>query len=205
MRKYTKRNYLFSDEQGQSSTVHDSMDYEEYLLKNINSDETKIDKDLDTQTDKVFSDLETIKTSSEELKQIEDDKNTNTIASFNANIHESIAYDITTEMSTVRTTKNMKNDDNVRDIFFTDKNIEITSEVPLEQEQTPIPTIISNFTTTEVYSEKQDCIFSNKRVNSNNDVSFTNTDLRKHNKNLQNEPNISLEEMKTKEHEGIKY
>ncbi|KAK1119847.1 hypothetical protein K0M31_012925 [Melipona bicolor] len=188
---------------GQSSTVRDSMDYEEYLLKTINSDETKIDEDLDTQTDKVFSDLETIKTSSEELKQIEDDKNTSTIASFSANIHESIVYDITTKASTVRPTENMRNDDNVRDIFFTDKNIEITSEVPLEQEQTPIPTITSNFTTTEVYSEKQDCIFSNKHVNSNDDVSFTNTDLRRHDKDLQNESNISLEEMKMKEHEAI--
>ena len=177
------------------------MDYEEYLLKTINSDETKIDENLATQTDRVFSDLETIKVSSEELKQVEDDKNTSTVASFNTDMHESMVYDITTEVSMVRTTENMKNDDNVRDTFFIDKNIEITSEVPLEQEQT----IISNLTTTEVYSERQDCIFSNKDVNSNNDVSFTNTDLRRHNKDFQNESNISLENMKMKEHEGIKY
>ncbi|CAD1478961.1 unnamed protein product [Heterotrigona itama] len=189
---------------GQSSTVRDSMDYEEYLLKTINSDETKVDENLDKQTDRVFSEyLETIKVSSEELKQVEDDNNTSTIASFNADVHESTAHDITTEVSTIRTTENMKNNDNVRDIFFTDKNIEVTPEVPLEQEQTPIPTIISNLTTTEVYSERQDCIFSNKHVNGNNDVSFTNTDLRKHNKNFQNESNISLENMRMEEHEAV--
>lgn len=185
------------------------MEYEEYLLKAINSDEIKIDKNLDTRTERVFTDLKTSNISSEELKEIEDDKNTSTVVPFNPNNNGSTVYDITTESSTVRTTENMKNDDNVRDnILFTDKNIEITSEIPLEQEQTQIPTIISNFATTEVYSEEQDCIFSNKHVNGNNNSSTSNdsnTDLTRNHEDLQIESNISLEDVKMKEQEGIKY
>lgn len=185
------------------------MEYEEYLLKAINSDEIKIDKNLDTRTERIFTDLKTSNISSEELKEIEDDKNTSTIVPFNPSNNGSTVYDITTESSTVRTTENMKNDDNVRgNILFTDKNIEITSEIPLEQEQTQIPTIISNFATTEVYSEAQDCIFSNKHVNGNNNFSTSNdsnTDLTRNHEDLQIESNISLEDVKMKEQEGIRY
>ncbi|XP_071859634.1 uncharacterized protein isoform X1 [Bombus fervidus] len=192
----------------QSTIARDSVEYEEYLLKAINSDEIKIDKNLDTRTERVFADLKTSNISSEELKEIEDDKNTSTVVPFNPSNNGSTVYDITTESSTVRTTENMKNDDNVRDnILFTDKNIEITSEIPLEQEQTQIPTIISNFATTEVYSEAQDCIFSNKHVNGNNNFSTSNnsnTDLTRNHEDLQIKSNISLEDVKMKEQEVSK-
>ncbi|XP_006608780.2 uncharacterized protein LOC102676892 isoform X2 [Apis dorsata] len=163
----------------QSSTVRESIDYRDYLLKTINSENKKINKNLDTRPE-VFTD---VTMSVEQSKRIENDKYTSTIIPFNVNNYKITTYDITTKVPIIQTTEipeNMKKNDNVgKNNFLTDKNFKITSEISYEQKQTQISTtrIISNFETTEAYKETQDCNFSNKHINGNNHSYPTTNDL----------------------------
>ncbi|XP_076749116.1 uncharacterized protein LOC143422403 isoform X2 [Xylocopa sonorina] len=151
-------------------TVHNPFDQEEYLLRNVNSVEMKIDKNLDTHTENTSTASEAASTSFEESKKIaKDDKNRGTIIP--PDLNEKKVYSVTTEASTVQaiTTESIKKDDNVKEnTTFIDKNIKITPEVPLEEEQVQIPNTTSDFVTSKISTEAQDYVSPNKQMNGNN-------------------------------------
>ncbi|XP_017761710.1 PREDICTED: uncharacterized protein LOC108551876 [Eufriesea mexicana] len=155
-----------------SSATLNSMTYEEHRLKTINSDEASIDENVNARTKRIVTDLHTINIQS---RRIEDDKNISTTVSFDTNVYERTIYDVTTETSTTLNTETTENkNDNIRDNpFLTDKNIEITTVIPFEQKE--IISTMSNFETTEVYEDAQDCTFSKKQIDENNNNSFSTT------------------------------
>ncbi|CAL7944614.1 unnamed protein product [Xylocopa violacea] len=187
------------------STVDNPFYYEEYLLKNVNSDEMKMNKNLDTHTESTSTASEAVTASSEESKEIvKNDKNQSTIVPLDLNKKK--MHDITTEASTVQeiTTESIQKDDNVKEnTTFIDKDIKITSEVPMEQE-VQISNTTSDFVTSNVSTEAQDCVPSSKQINGNNYDSFlvvnnSSTNLTTNEKYHHNKSDVNTEETKKEE------
>ncbi|KOC69724.1 Selenoprotein Pa [Habropoda laboriosa] len=190
------------DEESDTTTVGVSEDYEKYVSKGRNSGEETVDENFHLPTEDTFTDSETVTVTSDKSKGMENENSTSTVVPIEVDTYENNdVYDITTDASIVQaeTTEDVKKD--VKDsTFFTDENIEITSEVPLEREETQILTTISDTETTEVSNgtgETKDHVSSNEEITTSNENSFlkinaSNVDLRTNEENGQSESNVSF-------------
>ncbi|XP_054004796.1 TNF receptor-associated factor family protein DDB_G0272098-like [Hylaeus anthracinus] len=151
------------------SSVHNSLDYEKYLFRNINPNEEETNQNFDTYYAKQEFDLEaeSITMFAEDLNQTEDNENASTVISFDLYLNTN---DITTSpiaitdsagMSTERT--NDDEDARSNDASAGNKS-EPTTEVFSHQEETQTSSVISNLETTEDYNKIQGHSSSEKRI-----------------------------------------
>ncbi|XP_017880708.1 uncharacterized protein LOC108625307 isoform X2 [Ceratina calcarata] len=129
------------------STV-DSLNYEQYRLKNINLGEGQIDNTRNMHTEGTFTDVEA-SISFDESRNMTHNRNASTIVPLNGSTYDSTVYNKTTETAIVQKgkSKNVPNNDSVNE-----KN---------EQSQEHIASTISDSVTTEIYAENQDNIHRN--------------------------------------------
>lgn len=188
-----------------SSTIYNSVDYEELLLENTDTGVTEINNNLNFYTEGTVSDLETATIPLDESERNKDENVRSTISPIEVNTYKSTIYDITTADSSPISIESTENVGVDNDTFTTETSIEITSKVAMEPEeaQTSSTSILE---VTEYYEEMESRVPPNEQINANNDGAFFTVEnsvvnWETNHEDRSGEPDASLES--TKANEGM--
>ncbi|XP_076301850.1 uncharacterized protein LOC143219945 [Lasioglossum baleicum] len=166
----------------QPSPVYNTMEYEEYLFENANSNTKGAEKNPERAPDNLKS--ENVTASSEETQ--ENEENT----SLNAN-ETSVVTDAPFTKIDLSIQENNNTEDNGS---FTADQVEPTTEVSLEQEQTEVLSTVSDFKTTEDYKGALYSDFLKEETGTSSDnLLFTIINTRKNPEELKSEETTKSE------------